>query len=416
MVADPVDATLLTLNYYYYKTSNYVATQQNKITKSEYFDKIYQLNPFSQSIYEKDIPKGASDPLYEKILNHVKSNQIQYLSLFTIGIGIPSLVYFKSKLTDDLQSSTRTKRRVPKLSNGARKDVILVVGSPTEPLTRLIALDFEKRGFIVYLTILDQKDLKYVESNPITDDINYINFADSFSYEIQLAKFKNLLNIPVTPFTGAQAHKLNLKAVVFTPNLYFPIGPIENISISSWNRINERLLVYLKIFSSGLIDLMRHQKTKTILMTTNIISSLDMPYHAPETIFQNSLRHLFTALSREIKHQGLSVTQLRLGNLNVTNNQNGNAKISTIVNSEIRNWTDDMKVLYGNTFAKSEKGSSPIKSAGKGTSLRELYHTLFDIIYSSNSKSSVVYCGTGARAYDRVARYIPECIIDLFVS
>ena len=54
--------------------------------------------------------------------------------------------------------------------------MILIVGSPTEPLTRFIAIDFEKRGFIVYLTLLDNNDIKYIESNPISDGINYLNF------------------------------------------------------------------------------------------------------------------------------------------------------------------------------------------------------------------------------------------------
>lgn len=420
MAGDPVQATLSTLNKYYIKTGDFLATQQEKIANSEYFDKVNNLNPFSHAQLRQFL-KPKPDPFLSRLLSNIQSHKIEYISALSIGIGINSYLIYKKNAAFNIdgknnRKSQKPKRRVPKLPNGARRDVALVVGSPTEPLTRLIALDFEKRGFIVYLTILDQKDFKYVESNPITDDINYLNFADSYSYEMQLLKFRNLLDIPVIPFVGAEAHKLTLKAVVFTPNLYFPIGPIENISIASWNRINERFSIYLKIFSSGLIDLMRHENTKTILITPNILSSLTMPYHAPESIFQNSLKHLFTTLSREIKHQGLSVTHVKLGNLNLSNGQNTNAKISTIVNSEIRGWDEDIKLLYANKFSTNEARSNPMKVVGKGTSLRELYNLLFDIIYSNSNKSSVVYCGTGARAYDIVARFLPDSLIELFVS
>ena len=38
-----------------------------------------------------------------------------------------------------------------KASNGARVEVVVVAGSPSEPNTRSISLDLERRGFIVYI-------------------------------------------------------------------------------------------------------------------------------------------------------------------------------------------------------------------------------------------------------------------------
>lgn len=45
----------------------------------------------------------------------------------------------------------RKKRRAKKASNGARLEVVVIAGSPSEPLVRSISLDLERRGFIVYI-------------------------------------------------------------------------------------------------------------------------------------------------------------------------------------------------------------------------------------------------------------------------
>ena len=47
--------------------------------------------------------------------------------------------------------SSRKKRRAKRAGNGARLEVVVIAGSPSEPLTRSISLDLERRGFIVYI-------------------------------------------------------------------------------------------------------------------------------------------------------------------------------------------------------------------------------------------------------------------------
>ncbi len=49
------------------------------------------------------------------------------------------------------RKSNRKKRRAKRAPNGARVEVVVVAGSPSEPITRSISLDLERRGFIVYI-------------------------------------------------------------------------------------------------------------------------------------------------------------------------------------------------------------------------------------------------------------------------
>lgn len=47
--------------------------------------------------------------------------------------------------------SCRKTRRAARARNGGRTEVIVIAGSPTLPLTKSLALDMERRGFIVYI-------------------------------------------------------------------------------------------------------------------------------------------------------------------------------------------------------------------------------------------------------------------------
>ncbi|EGW33994.1 uncharacterized protein SPAPADRAFT_59401 [Spathaspora passalidarum NRRL Y-27907] len=441
MVAEPVQATVQTLKQLYSQATGFIDTQYDNVVNSDLYnnsyDKITKLNPFGEtngsiiSIGNPPPPSpppspshsayGACSRMYQKVYDSINENRARYITLFScVGLGGAAwLIYKRRKRNLSDSAEKRHKRRVPKLTNGARRDVVLIIGSPTEPLTRLIALDFEKRGFIVYLTILDENDSKYIESNPITDDVNYLNLNDKKgNMETHVSTFNQLLKLPVVPFPGAEAHTLNLVGVVFAPSLYFPIGPIENIAISSWAKLNDRVMTYLKLLSSGLIQLVRTQQAKLILVNPNILSALDMPYHAPESIFQNQLKHLFTTLTRELSSHGISVTQVRLGNLHISNQKlSSGPRIESLVNTEVRAWTSEMKQLYSDDFSRSQFKANPIKSTGgKGTSLRELYHLLFDLLYSEKRNPPVVYCGTGARGYDLICRIFPESWIEWFLK
>lgn len=355
--------------------------------------------------------------IWERVMEHLSQNKVGY----SIGAGV---LGFIGMITVYSRPSPATPRRkVPKLANGARRDVVLVVGSPTEPLTRLICLDFEKRGFIVYLTLLEANDVKYVETNPITQDMNYLNLhlltleTLTNHLESQIDQFGKLLQQSVTPFAGASPHKLWLRLVVFSPLLHFAIGPVENISMSTWTKLHQRFLTYCMLLGCGLVQLVRKHGAKVIVLNPTIMSQLLMPYHAPETVFTNELRYLFTTLSRELRPVGILVTQVRVGNLHLSSQiKDSRLKISHIVNSEMLAWTQEMKELYGPQFAKSQYKLLPIKATGgKGTRLRDLYDKLFDLIYHKGMNPMVVYCGAGARSYDIITRIFPESWIGAFM-
>lgn len=46
---------------------------------------------------------------------------------------------------------TRKSRRAKRAKNGGRLEVVVIAGSPSLPLTKSLALDLERRGFLVYV-------------------------------------------------------------------------------------------------------------------------------------------------------------------------------------------------------------------------------------------------------------------------
>ena len=95
---------------------------------------------------------------------------------------------------------------------------------------------FEKRGFIVYLTLLDNNDIKYIESNPISDGINYLNFnfncnesKKNNNMDDHILTFNQILKTPIIPFPNAQPHYLNLKSVVLLHHYISQLVPWKTL-------------------------------------------------------------------------------------------------------------------------------------------------------------------------------------------
>lgn len=411
MVAEPVSTALMFLNATYDSVSDTLLNQLTTVVRT--------VSGWTSSLgWGSKPPVKAGTGLISTSngpwIERIRSRKYEIAVLGT-ALGLTAYALYRyNKSAESRANRPIKKRRVPKLPNGARKDVVLVVGSPTEPLTRLLALDFEKRGFIVYLTIMDDKDLRYTQSNHITDDLNYLNLAGGADLADLIGKFQQLLHVPVTPIKGGEGHLLELAAVVFAPNLYFPLGPLENFPLVAWERAMTRLQMYFQLLGSGFMLLVREHRSKVIVLVPNIVSSLGMAYHGPETLFQNSVKDLFGVLSKEVASQGISVSQIRIGNLNLTA-LSPKARVPAMVEAEIRSWGEDLQGLYGRQFLRQQAKSAP---QGRNIALgllAGLHHLLFDMIYSKKASPAVVYYGSGARAYERLAALLPTLVLQMFL-
>lgn len=397
MVAEPVLATVQVLNKVINDTTAFINKQQEKLQHSDLLNKIFH----RESTF--DLPPRPPPQikfLFNSITNNICKHKLTYTSV--IGIGLGYILFQRVSAADP----GRVNRRVPKLPNGARTDAVFLMGSFTDHLTRVLAYDLEKRGFTVFCSILDSNDVKYIQSNKVGEDIQFLDFTLR-SIENAVGELNDILKTAVVPFPGAESHHLNLKAVVFAPSWHFPVGPIENMSISTWKKLNSRIQMVMEVLICGLLQIARNQKSKFILLNSGI-SSLEFPYHAPESIFQSEMSHLFTILGRELQQYRISVTQIKLGNLRISNQKiNSSTRVESLVNTETRAWTSEIRDLYATDFSKIQYKSNAIRgSGGKDTQIKELFHLIFDVIYAERSPT-IAFCGKGARFYYWLARLLP---------
>lgn len=67
------------------------------------------------------------------------------------------------------KSNYRKKRRAKRAATGARQEVVVIAGSPSEPITRSISLDLERKGFIVYIVCNTIEDEVLVQNEARQD-------------------------------------------------------------------------------------------------------------------------------------------------------------------------------------------------------------------------------------------------------
>lgn len=98
--------------------------------------------------------------MYTRIYDWVATNKVK-TAVGLVSIGGVAYILLRAK-------RHRKKRRAKKAGNGARLEVVVVAGLPSEPITRSISLDLERRGFIVFIVCntIEEEVLVHNESRP----------------------------------------------------------------------------------------------------------------------------------------------------------------------------------------------------------------------------------------------------------
>lgn len=377
---DPVEKTFDTVYYYSLKASRLVSNAAKAVSDttcnavesianvvSSPPDKSNSSKLIAPSRHEFSLDISAG---LQRLRNEKKLAIAALISVSALGLA----GYFT---TQKILALKKKKRRAIRLANGARKDVVLIVGSVSEPLTRYIAHDLENRGFIVYITSTNSKaDVKFFNNESIQDIKSLIISDDFYQNDFnsqQLHKFDFLLSSEHIPFQGAEPNKLNLVGMVFVPDMYFPSGKFHLIPGSTWsNSFSKRSLLPLNLLSNGLIGLAEKYDSNIIFLTPTISSSLTIPYHSVENLTSILLQEICKNLA--VEYEALNITNVKLGSIRINSNNNR-------------------------------------KSFGiRGEPLKNLHYRLFDLLYS-NHNSSIEYVGFGARFLSYFGCIIPRWLV-----
>lgn len=331
-------------------------------------------------------------------------------------------------------------------------DVVVIAGSPNLPLTRSVALDLERKGFIVFIVSSGPEDDMAIQ-NLARPDIRPlgVDTTDPLSASASIERFATYLQSPHAAVANSKRYRLHLKAVILIPSLNYQTSPIATIPPSGFaNLFNTHLLhpiITLQAFlplltarlgpttsadssSSDKPEKKKEPNPKIIVCTPSIISSINPPFHAPEATVCSALSAFTEVLTAELRPLAIPVTHIQLGTFDFT----GFTPASTARGQwEERNppgiplraleanpqdveallpWPDSARHAYGKNFVNQ---SSSAISAGRirgmrGSSLRELHNAVFDVIDGSVTKGTV-RVGLGASVYGFVGRWVPRGLV-----
>jgi hypothetical protein len=110
--------------------------------------------------------------LYSQAEDWVQRHKL-LTGIFIVGIGAAVFFAYRKR------KAYSRKRRAKRASNGARLEVVIIAGAPNEPITRSLALDLERRGFIVFVVCNDVEEEVIVQNEarsdirPLTVDLSH---------------------------------------------------------------------------------------------------------------------------------------------------------------------------------------------------------------------------------------------------
>ncbi|KAG9993886.1 DUF1776-domain-containing protein, partial [Aureobasidium melanogenum] len=281
-----------------------------------------------------------------------------------------------------IQRSTHVKkRRARKSNNGARTEVVVLAGSPTSPLTTAIAMDLERRGFIVYVITSTREDEEHLRKQLRPDVLPFdLDLIHPDKAEGQMQRFHHFLSRHHHAFDGASAHRLTLAGVILVPDISsVTVGSIAQLSPEAWSTALNAKVLHTITVARYMLPLVTEFKSKILLLTPNVISSLRPPYRAIESTVSSALGAFAASLSSELSLQGLHACHFKLGNIEIAG-------------------------------SKQKRDENRRVRGALGTPIRKLHEAMFDALHSSNP-SRTWHVGRGSLIYDLIGSWIPSGVV-----
>lgn len=385
---------------------------------------------------------------YDKVQDWVSRHKI-LTGVIVLSTGI---VLYRTYRSTRFSRKTRKAKRA---RSGGRLEVVVVAGSPSLPLTRSLTLDLERKGFVVFVVCNSIEDEMMVQNmarpdiRPLTIDITDVslhlysalpqlgtNKLQPPSAGSAIERFANYLQDRHSPVPGAKANHLTLKSVILIPSLNYQTSPIATIPPSSFaDLFNTHLLhpiltiqAFLPLLTARLGTSAEKTPPKVLVFTPSIISSINPPFHAPEATVCSALSAFTEVLTAELRPLSIPVTHMQLGTFDFAGftpekdqrtprNASGGYQAGLLMappseHVETLTWPESARHVYGRNYVNQ---SSSAISAGRikglrGSSLRDLHNSVFDVIDGSNT-NGVVRVGLGASVYGFVGRWVPRTLV-----
>ncbi|KAH7018524.1 uncharacterized protein B0I36DRAFT_336149 [Microdochium trichocladiopsis] len=376
------------------------------------------------------LPSSAPPPppvvIYNSTYDRVQDWFARHKLLTSVVVVAASYATYKAVKHTRSSRKTRRAKRAP---NGGRLEVVVIAGSPTLPLTKSLSLQMERKGFIVYVVCTSIEDEVLVQNLGRPDIKPFgIDITDPPNAGQSIERFAQYLQTPHAAVPGAKPNYLTLKAVLLIPSLTYQTSPIATIPPSSFADLFNTHLLHPILTIQSFLPLLTSRLTppekrkggqpstpKVLVFTPSIISSINPPFHAPEATVCSALSAFTEVLTAELRPLSIPVTQFQLGTFDFsgfTPSRSTPQIQGQLPPAETLQWPEAARHTYGRNYVSQ---SASAISAGRvrgmrGSSLRELHNTVFDVVDGSEH-ADVVRIGLGAGLYGFVGRWVPRGLV-----
>ena len=361
------------------------------------------------------------------------------------------------------------KRRARKLPNGAKKEIVVLACSTFhDALTRSLALDLERRGYVVYVTVSSTEEDSLVQQEakadlrPLWIDLTSTMPNPAIDVHPNLEAIRDLLakssrsSSPSSSSrgktSGSSLGNMTLAGLIVFPGCSgYSEGPLALLPPSEIvDTLNTRLVSPLLTVQQFLPLLANHSPdpkspSAIVIAYPSIPHSLSPPRQIPECLVTSSLSALASSLRREIAaaNANITVSELKLGNFDMGSVSTSPWARTTPTQSTMHPGSSSALTRSSQSQSDSHWHSSQRAAAQRktltqsrkplirGSSARELHNAVFDALappttfrpfgstyfeWTANKRNNVVFVGTGARVYDLAGKFVPGALVGVIMG
>ncbi|KAI9802231.1 MAG: hypothetical protein M1825_002952 [Sarcosagium campestre] len=300
------------------------------------------------------------------------------------------------------------KRRARRTEHAAKTEVVVIAGSPNEPICKSLALDLERRGFIIYVVVntVEEEQLVQAQSRKDIRALN-IDIIDPTNSQTAVDKFRDEFFSGHFAFSGSTPHHLHLVGVILLPDLSYPAGPIETTPPDLWSdALNVKILGTVAT-AQAFLPLITELHARLLVLTPSIIPSLTPPFHGIESSIVAALDAFTHTLAGELRPVGVDVCHFKLGIFDcgaVGGRHHLQTNGAKAARADVLSWPTAARTTYARDYV-AQSTAPP-----RGSSLRGLHIAVFDALVRPRP-SRVWHVGSGSLLYDAVGKWVPRGVI-----
>jgi hypothetical protein len=346
------------------------------------------------------------------------------------------------------------KRRAKKLPSGAKKEIVVLACSTFhDALTRSLAVDLERRGYVVYVTVSSTEEDSLVQQEakqdlrPLWIDLTSTVPNPAVDVHPNLEAIRDHI-------TRGSGNMTLAGLIVFPGCSGYSEGPLALLPPSDIvDTINTRVVAPLLTVQQFLPLLANHSTdpkapSSIVIAYPSIPNSLSPPRQVPECLVTSSLSSLAKSLRREISaaRANITVSELKLGNFDMGSVSTSPWARTTPTQSTLAPGSSSALTHSTHSHSQnqsqshwhsSQRAAHQRKSLGqrssfiRGSSAREFHNAVFDALappqtfrpfgyasleFTSSGRADVVFVGSGARTYDLVGKVFPGGLVGLMMG